>query len=437
MTTDHSLKISEEFFRRAEKVIPGGVNSPVRAFGAVGGTPPFISSANGSKIYDNDGNEYIDYVCSWGPLILGHAHPAVVTAVKDAVEKGSSFGAPTENEILLAEKIVEAVPSIEKVRLVSSGTEATMSALRLARAATGRDKTVKFTGCYHGHADSFLVQAGSGALTFGEPSSPGVPRSVTDDTLVSPYNDLDSLDKMLSDNKGEVAAIIVEPVAANMGCVPPNEGFLTGLRERCDASGIILIFDEVITGFRVSFGGAQELYNVAPDITTLGKIIGGGLPVGAYGGKAELMDMIAPLGSVYQAGTLSGNPLATAAGLVVLNELSKPGTYEKLEQISSDLEIGLKDAIETLNVEAIVQRVGSLLCMYFADEPIEKLEDIPDNAADRYKNYFHNMLESGVYLAPSAYEAMFISLAHSSEDIESTINKSIIAFEKLREFDAV
>ncbi len=432
MTTDHSLKISEEFFRRAEKVIPGGVNSPVRAFGAVGGTPPFISSANGSKIYDNDGNEYIDYICSWGPLILGHAHPAVVTAVKDAVEKGSSFGAPTENEILLAEKIVEAVPSIEKVRLVSSGTEATMSALRLARAATGRDKTVKFTGCYHGHADSFLVQAGSGALTFGEPSSPGVPKSVTDDTLVAPYNDLDSLDKMLSDNKGKVAAIIVEPVAANMGCVPPKEGFLSGLRERCDADGIILIFDEVITGFRVAFGGAQELYNVKPDITTLGKIIGGGLPVGAYGGKAELMDMIAPLGSVYQAGTLSGNPLATAAGLVVLNELSKPGIYEKLEQSSSDLEIGLKDAIETLNVEAIVQRVGSLLCMYFADRPIEKLEDIPDNAADRYKNYFHSMLESGIYLAPSAYEAMFISLAHSSEDIEYTITESATALEKLR-----
>ena len=435
MTNGISLQKSEEFFHRAEKVIPGGVNSPVRAFGAVGGTPPFISSAKGSKIYDVDGNEYIDYVCSWGPLILGHAHPAVVEAIKDAAEKGSSFGAQKENEIRLAEKIVEAVPSIEKVRLVSSGTEATMSAVRLSRAATGRDKIVKFTGCYHGHADSFLVQAGSGALTFGEPSSPGVPSSVTNDTLVSPYNDLDSLDKLLSESKGEVAAIIVEPVAANMGCIAPKEGFLAGLRERCDADDILLIFDEVITGFRVAFGGAQELYGVMPDITTLGKIIGGGLPVGAYGGKSGLMDMIAPSGSVYQAGTLSGNPLATSAGLVVLNELSKPGTYEKLEKRSSDLETGLKDAIETLKVSAVVQRVGSLLCIYFADEPIEKLEDIPDNVAERYKRYFHSMLESGVYLAPSAYEAMFVSLAHSTDDIESTIKKSIYALENSRQIE--
>ena len=432
MTVDFTLQRSEEFFRRAEKVIPGGVNSPVRAFGAVGGSPPFIASAKGSKIYDVDGNEYIDYVCSWGPLILGHAHPAVAAAIKDAVEKGSSFGAPTENEILLAEKIVETVPSIEKVRLVSSGTEATMSAIRLARAATGRDKIIKFSGCYHGHADSFLVQAGSGALTFGEPSSPGVPGSVTADTLISSYNDPDSLDKLLSDNKGKVAAIIVEPVAANMGCVPPKEGFLEGLRKRCDGDGMILIFDGVITGFRVSLGGAQELYNVMPDITTLGKIIGGGLPVGAYGGKTALMDMVAPAGAVYQAGTLSGNPLATSAGLTVLNELSKPGTYEKLEHLSADLERGLNDGINSLKVEAAVQRVGSLLCIYFADGPIEKLEDIPDNVSGRYKNYFHTMLESGIYLAPSAYEAMFISLAHSSEDIGITISKSVLALEESR-----
>ena len=432
MTADLSLKISKEYFQRAENVIPGGVNSPVRAYGAVGGTPPFISSAKGAKIYDVDGNEYIDYVCSWGPQILGHAHPAVVAAIKEGVEKGSSFGAPTENEILLAEKIIEAVPSIEKVRLVSSGTEATMSALRLARAATGRDKIIKFTGCYHGHADSFLVQAGSGALTFGEPSSPGVPRGVTADTLVSPYNDLDSLDQLLSDNKGEIAAIIVEPVAANMGCVPPKEGFLAGLREHCDANSMILIFDEVITGFRVAFGGAQELYGVIPDITTLGKIIGGGLPVGAYGGKAELMELVAPAGSVYQAGTLSGNPLATSAGLAVLNELSKPETYEKLEQNSSYLETGLNDTINNLNVEATVQRVGSLLCMYFSDGPIEKLEDIPDDASERYKNYFHTMLELGIYLAPSAYEVMFISLAHSSDDIEFTITNSVVALEKYK-----
>ena len=290
---------------------------------------------------------------------------------------------------------------------------------------------MNFTGCYHGHADSFLVQAGSGALTFGEPSSPGVPRSVTNDTLVAPYNDLDSLDEVLSENNGEIAAIIVEPVAANMGCVPPKEGFLAGLRERCDIDGMTLIFDEVINGFRIAFGGAQELYDVMPDITTLGKIIGGGLPVGAYGGKAELMDMIAPIGAVYQAGTLSGNPLATSAGLAVLNELSKPGTYEKLEMRSSELEIGLKDAIESLKVKAIVQLVGSLLCMYFSDGPIEKLEDIPDSISERYKRYFHFMLETGVYLAPSAYEAMFISLAHSSDNIESTIKKSILAFEKL------
>jgi len=344
-------------------------------------------------------------------------------------KKGSSFGAPTENEILLAEKIVDAVPSIEKVRLVSSGTEATMSAVRLARAATGRDKILKFAGCYHGHADSFLVQAGSGALTFGEPSSPGVPKSVTDDTLVSPYNDLDSLDQLLSDNKGKVAAIIVEPVAANMGCVPPKEGYLAGLRERCDTDGMILIFDEVITGFRVAFGGAQELYNVIPDITTLGKIIGGGLPVGAYGAKEELMELVAPAGSVYQAGTLSGNPLATSAGLAVLNELSNPGTYEKLEQRSSEMEKGLNEIISTLKVDAVVQRVGSLLCMYFSDKPVEKLEDIPDNAAEKFKNYFHTMLESGIYLAPSAYEAMFISLAHSSKDIEVTIINSALAFD--------
>ena len=431
MTTELSLKTSEEFFLRAEEVIPGGVNSPVRAFGAVGGTPPFIAGGKGSKIYDVDGNEYIDYVCSWGPLILGHAHPAVAEAIKEAVEKGSSFGAPTEKEILLAEKIVEAVPSIEKVRLVSSGTEATMSAVRLARAATGRDKILKFTGCYHGHADSFLVQAGSGALTFGEPSSPGVPGGVTADTLVSPYNDLDSLDELLTANEGKVAAIIVEPVAANMGCIPPKEGFLAGLRERCDRYGLILIFDEVITGFRVAYGGAQELYDVMPDLTTLGKIIGGGLPVGAYGGKTDLMDMIAPAGSVYQAGTLSGNPLATSAGLAVLNELSKPGTYEKLEERSSDLETGLKDAISTLNIEAIVQRVSSLLCVYFSDKPIEKLEDIPGSASERYKNYFHTMLDSGIYLAPSAYEAMFVSLAHSREDIETTISNSVLALEKL------
>ena len=431
MTEGLSLKKSEEFFRRAEQVIPGGVNSPVRAFGAVGGSPPFIASAKGSKIRDVDGNEYIDYVCSWGPLILGHAHPAVVKAIKDAVEKGSSFGAPTEKEILLAEKIVEAVPSIEKVRLVSSGTEATMSAIRLARAATGRDKILKFTGCYHGHADSFLVQAGSGALTFGAASSPGVPGNVTADTLVSPYNDLDSLDQLLSDNKEEVAAIIVEPVAANMGCVPPKEGFLAGLRERCDSQGLILIFDEVITGFRVAYGGAQELYDVMPDLTTLGKIIGGGLPVGAYGGKTELMDLVAPVGSVYQAGTLSGNPLATSAGLAVLNELSNPETYEKLEQKSSDLERGLKDAISTLKIDAIVQRVGSLLCLYFTDAPIEKLEDIPGNASEPYKNYFHSMLDSGIYLAPSAYEVMFVSLSHSREDIETTIRNSLLALNKL------
>ena len=432
MTGGYSLQRSEEFFRRAEQVIPGGVNSPVRAFGAVGGTPPFISSAKGSKIYDVDGNEYIDYVCSWGPLILGHAHRSVIDAIDKASADGTSFGAPTENEIRLAEKIVEAVPSIDKVRLVSSGTEATMSAIRLARAATGCDKILKFTGCYHGHADSFLVQAGSGALTFGEPSSPGVPESVTADTLVAPYNDLDSQDKLLSGNKGRVAAIIVEPVAANMGCVPPEEGFLEGLRERCDGDGILLIFDEVITGFRVAFGGVQELYNVIPDITTLGKIIGGGLPVGAYGGRTDLMDMIAPSGSVYQAGTLSGNPLATSAGLAVLNELSKPGTYERLEQISSELETGLKDAIDTLKVDATVQRVGSILCLYFTDKPIKKLEDISDTASERFKPYFHSMLESCIYLAPSAYEAMFISIAHSSEDIETTIKNSVLALEESR-----
>ncbi len=407
---------------RAMKVMPGGVNSPVRAYRAVGGTPPFIASAAGARLTDEDGNEYIDYVGSWGPMLLGHAYPAVVEAVREAALTGTSFGAPTEREVELAEKIVSLVPSVESVRLVSSGTEATMSAVRLARAATGRRIVLKFEGCYHGHADSFLIKAGSGAATFGEPSSPGVTPGTAGDTRNAAYNDLDSVRAVLEANPGQVACIIVEPVAGNMGCVPPAPGFLKGLREITTDEGALLIFDEVMTGFRVARGGAQERYGITPNLTTLGKIIGGGLPVGAYGGRLDLMEQISPAGPVYQAGTLSGNPLATAAGLAMLTGIEEDeGLYDRLEALGARLQHGLVDALAEAGVEGTVPRVGSMLCLYFSKKPVLGWSDAAAADAEKFRRYFHAMLRAGIYLAPSAFEAGFISAAHTEADIDATI----------------
>ena len=405
----------------AERVMPGGVNSPVRAYRAVGGMPPFIQRGVGSRIFDIDGNEYIDYVCSWGPLILGHAHPAVVEAVSEAARRGTSFGAPTEGETRLAQLIVEALPAVEKVRLVNSGTEATMSAVRLARAFTGRERIVKFAGCYHGHADPFLVAAGSGAVTFGTPSSPGVPEALVAATLVAPFNDLDAVEELCRRHGDDTAAIIVEPVAGNAGVIPPAEGFLAGLRSLCDRYGILLVFDEVITGFRVAYGGAQDLYGVRPDLTTLGKIIGGGLPVGAYGGRADVMCQVAPEGPVYQAGTLSGNPLAVSAGIATLEQLRKPGVYERLEALSSRLSAGLAEAAAAAGVEVCLNRVGSMMSVFFTAGPVRNLADAQRSDLDRFSRYFRGMLGRGVYLAPSQFEASFVSLAHTEEDIDRTI----------------
>ena len=409
---------SEELYKEAQRYLPGGVDSPVRAFRAVGGTPPFIARGSGSKIYDVDGREYIDYVGSWGPLILGHAHPQVIAAVQDAAQRGTSFGAPTELETRLAKLVTAAMPSIEMLRFVSSGTEACMSAIRVARAFTGRDKVIKFDGCYHGHADGLLVKAGSGAATFAVPDSAGVPAAYAKLTLVASYNDVESVDGLLQANAGQVAAIIVEPVAANMGVVPPQPGFLQALRERADAHGALLVFDEVITGFRLSHGGAQELYGVRPDLTCLGKIIGGGLPVAAYGGRREVMATVSPLGPAYQAGTLSGNPLAMTAGIETLSLLSEPGLYARLEQRGRQLEEGLADAAG----EAVtLARVGSLLTVFFAPGPVTDYVSAATSDRERFSAYFHRMLERGIYLAPSQFEAMFISTAHTEEEIDATI----------------
>jgi glutamate-1-semialdehyde 2,1-aminomutase len=414
---------SQSLLNRAARVIPGGVNSPVRAYRAVGGTPPFIRSATGSHVTDEDGNEFLDYVGSWGPMLLGHAFPAVVEAVREAATTGTSFGAPTEREVLLAEKIVAMVPSVESVRLVNSGTEATMSAVRLARAATGRRIVLKFEGCYHGHADSFLIKAGSGAATFGEPSSPGVTPGTAGDTRNAVYNDLDSVRAVFEAHPGEIACIIVEPVAGNMGCVPPEPGFLEGLREITSAEGALLIFDEVMTGFRVAMGGAQERYGIAPDLTTLGKIIGGGLPVGAYGGRRDLMEQISPAGPVYQAGTLSGNPLATAAGLAMLTAIEADvGLYDRLEASGARLEEGIRTVLAEAGVAGTVPRVGSMFCLYFSDRPVRSWADAAAADADRFNRYFNRMLLAGIYLAPSAFEAGFISAAHTANDIDRTIN---------------
>ena len=411
------LDNSERLFARARRLIPGGVNSPVRSFGAVGGTPPFIDSGSGARVRDVDGNEYLDFVGSWGPLVLGHAHPAVVEAVQRAAEDGTSFGAPTERELELAELITRAMPSIEMLRLVNSGTEAAMSAIRIARAYTGRSKLLKFNGNYHGHADGLLVKAGSGAATYGVPTSAGVPVGYAAETLVAEYNDLASVEAVFDANVNQVAAVIVEPVAGNMGVVPPADDFLAGLRRLCDDNGALLIFDEVITGFRVAYGGAQERYRMRPDLTCLGKIIGGGLPVGAYGGRADVMQMAAPLGPAYQAGTLSGNPLATAAGIACLRELAKPGVYEALEALGAETEAGLRAAGDATGVEVTVNRVGSALTAFFAESPVTTWEQAASSDTARYAAFFHGLLERGVYVAPSQFEAAFVSLSHTSEDI--------------------
>jgi glutamate-1-semialdehyde 2,1-aminomutase len=410
-------------FDAAQKIIPGGVNSPARAFGAVGGVPPFISHGEGSHIFDIDGNEYLDYVCSWGPLVFGHAHPRVVQAVQAACLRGTSYGAPTLVETQLAEEIAAMVPSIEMVRMVSSGTEATMSAVRLARGHTGRDKIVKFEGGWHGHGDSFLMKAGSSALTLGAPDSPGIPPGTAAYTITVPYNDLEAVERVMRQNEGEIAAIIVEPVAGNMGTVLPLDGFLAGLRRLTQEHGSILIFDEVITGFRLAPGGAQEYYGVIPDMTCLGKIVGGGLPVGAYGGKREIMSDLAPLGKkVSQAGTLSGNPLAMHAGLEQLRMLRMPGVYERLDAISSRLEAGMRTNLADLGLDYTINRVGAMLCQFFTSGPVTDFASATRSDTQRFSAYFWQALERGVYFAPSQFECILPSAVHSDEDIDRTID---------------
>lgn len=412
---------SKKLWNQAQRYMPGGVNSPVRAFKAVNGAPVFVERGKGSRIWDVDGNEYIDYVCSWGPLILGHANKEVVARLRKAIANGTSFGIPSERESELARKIIRAVPSIEKVRFVNSGTEATMSAIRLARAYTGRSIAVKFEGCYHGHADGLLVKAGSGATTLGVPTSPGVPPEYAGCTMTLPYNDIKAVATACKNHGKEIACVIVEPIAGNMGVIPPAEGFLASLRDITERYGIVLVFDEIITGFRVTYGGAQKLYKIMPDLTTLGKIIGGGMPVGAYGGKAELMDMMAPSGPVYQAGTLSGNPIAVEAGLATLDILSRAGAYKKLERLGSLLGEGLVDVARATGIPTYHTRVGSMLCMFFSEGPVTYYEDALKCDTGRYAKYFHEMLGRGVYLAPAQYEAMFVSLAHTEKDIEKTL----------------
>ena len=423
---------SESLFGRAQRVLPGGVNSPVRAFRGVGGTPFFVQSAEGSRITDVDGHSYIDFLGSWGPLILGHAAPAVVEAVGEALARGTSYGAPTPGEVELADLIVSAVPSMEMVRLVSSGTEAAMSAIRLARGATGRDLVIKFEGCYHGHADSLLVKAGSGGATFGVPDSLGVPEALAQMTLTTPFNDLGAVERLMSARGGEVAVIIAEPVAGNMGVVPPAPGFLEGLRQLCDRHGALLLFDEVITGFRLGYGGAQARYGVRPDLTCLGKIIGGGLPVGAYGGPRALMERISPLGGVYQAGTLSGNPLAVAAGLTTLRALADPAVYARLERAGAALEAGLVDGARASSIPLTVNRVGSMLTGFFTDGPVTDYASAKRANTERYARFFHAMLDRGVFLAASQFEAAFISLAHSDADLEAATRAAREAFATLR-----
>ena len=411
---------SEELFTTAQNLIPGGVNSPVRAFRGVGGTPPFISSAQGATITDVDGRTYIDYVGSWGPMILGHADEEVVAAVQEVAARGTSFGAPTELELELAQEVIDAVPSIEMVRMVSSGTEATMSAIRLARGVTGRTKLVKFEGCYHGHADSLLVKAGSGVATLGLPDSPGVPAALAEKTLTLPFNSVAALERVFSEH-ADIAAVIIEPVVGNMGCVPPQPGYLEAVRKQTRDHGALLIFDEVMTGFRLARGGAQERYNIKPDITTLGKIIGGGLPVGAYGGSREIMNHIAPAGPVYQAGTLSGNPLSMTAGLVTLRRLRDKSVYDQLEAVSSKLCEGLANAARAAGVTTMTNRVGSMWTSFFTSEPVVDWDSANKSDRQLYGKFFQAMLDEGIYLAPSQFEAAFVSLAHTDEVIEQTL----------------
>jgi glutamate-1-semialdehyde 2,1-aminomutase len=435
---------SEALFAEALKYIPGGVNSPVRAFRAVGGQPFFVNRARGARVWDVDGNEYVDYVCTWGPAILGHAHPKIISAVKAVAEKGTSFGIPNPSEVTMAKLICSLVPGVRKVRMCNSGTEACMSAIRLARGFTRRDKIIKFDGCYHGHADSLLVKAGSGALTFGHPDSAGVPAAFTQHTIVLPFNDIDAVKAAFNANKNQIAGIIVEPVPGNAGLYLPKPGYLEFLREITKANGALLIFDEVMTGFRVAPGGAQERFGITPDLSTFGKIIGGGLPVGAFGGRADIMDCLAPLGPVYQAGTLSGNPLAMAAGIAALKELSggrvvptaprRAGDsppYRKLEQLGAQLESGMKDAAKSAGTPVTFNRCGSMFCLYFTKGPVWSLADAMKSDRDRFKKFFHGMLDKGFYLAPSQFEAGFISTAHRLVDIEKTVSTAAKVLRKL------
>lgn len=428
-----NIENSKTAFKQACEVIPGGVNSPVRAFKSVGGQPVLIKKASGSRITDIDDNEYIDFIGSWGPMILGHAYPPIVEAIQQAAVLGTSYGAPTLLETEMAELIVSMMPSVEMVRMVNSGTEATMSAIRLARGVTGRSKILKFAGCYHGHGDSFLIKAGSGALTLGLPDSPGVTESTARDTLTANYNDLESVEKLFAQYANEIAAVIVEPVAANMGVVLPKKGFLEGLRKLTQDNGALLIFDEVITGFRLAPGGAQEYFGVMPDITTMGKIIGGGLPVGAYGGKKEIMLQLAPAGPIYQAGTLSGNPLAMAAGIVMLKTLKEnPDIYSKLARHAEMLENGLKEGLDKAGIKGVVNRVGSLLTLFFTEnDSVESFEDVMTSDKERYAKFFRLSLEAGIYMAPSQFEAAFISNAHTDEDILATIAAAQEAMKQL------
>ena len=423
---------SSELYQKAQQTIPGGVNSPVRAFNGVGGSPVFIERADGALIFDADGKAYIDYVGSWGPMILGHNHSAIRDAVIEAAHRGLSFGAPTEMEIKMAELVSKLVPSMEQLRMVNSGTEATMSAIRLARGYTGRDKILKFEGCYHGHADSLLVKAGSGALTLGQPSSPGVPADFAKYTLTATYNNLESVRELFTANKGEIACIIVEPVAGNMNCIPPVNGFLQGLREICDQEGALLILDEVMTGFRVAQGGAQAYYEVKPDLTTLGKVIGGGMPVGAFGGRKEVMQHIAPTGPVYQAGTLSGNPIAMAAGYACLNVLTEEGNEAQLAEKTQQLAFGFKSLADKHGIPLVVNQVGGMFGFFFTDqEQVTCYEEVAKCDVERFKRFFHLMLEQGIYLAPSAFEASFTSLAHGSKEIEATLEAADRCFAAL------
>ena len=416
-----SNRKSADLFKRAQSIIPGGVNSPVRACRSVGMDPLFIEKAMGSKLIDADNNEYIEYIGSWGPMILGHSHPAVIKAIEQVLKRGTSFGAPVDLEVEIAELLIETVPALEKVRMVNSGTEATMSAIRVARGVTSRNTIVKFDGCYHGHADSFLVAAGSGVATLGIAGSPGVPESVISHTLSLPYNDIETFISVMEKHGDSIAAVIVEPVAGNMGLVPPAEGFLETLREKTSKHGVVLIFDEVMTGFRVSRGGAQELFNIQPDMSCFGKIVGGGLPVGAYGGRNDIMSQVAPEGPVYQAGTLSGNPLAMAAGIATLKETRAPGFYDALEKSSARLAAGLAQAAEMTGTKAVVNRVGSMIGLFFTDQPVRNFEDAKTSDLEKFSAYYRKMLEKGIYLAPSQFEALFVSAAHSDADIDATI----------------